>query len=98
MLIRREYVLCLTMSLWVGGNFSLADAASGDSHSTTETSVSTKYENDGWEAFQRGAFEKAVSSWLEAARSYQEAGKVNEQIEVLTYLAQAYQSLGQYKN
>ncbi|MBI3988966.1 MAG: CHAT domain-containing protein [candidate division NC10 bacterium] len=47
-------------------------------------------------AFQRGAFEQAVFSWLEAARFYEQEGKFDKQGEALTSLAQAYQSLGQY--
>ena len=34
---------------------------------------------------------------MEAARVYERAGKLHEQSAALTYLAQAYQSIGQYK-
>jgi CHAT domain-containing protein len=92
-------VVWLTIvSLWLPGNFSASNAASADSQPTTENSISNKHEEDGWQAFQRGALDSAVASWLEAARIYQEAGNVKQQIKILTYLAQAYQSLGQYKN
>ena len=52
----------------------------------------------GWTAFGQGNFERAISHWLEATRAYQQANQVREQVEALTYLAQAYQNLGQYKN
>lgn len=52
----------------------------------------------GWAAFHKGDVEQAISGWLSAARGYQSAGKITEQIEVLTFLGQAYQFLGQYRD
>ena len=52
----------------------------------------------GWIAFHNGNIDKAIPNWLKAIQLYQDAGKVSQQVEVLTYLAQAYQVLGQYKN
>ena len=47
-------------------------------------------------SYQDGAFEEAAVSWTEAARLYEQAGKLNEQRDVLLYLAQTYQALGRY--
>jgi CHAT domain-containing protein/predicted negative regulator of RcsB-dependent stress response len=51
---------------------------------------------EGLQAYQRGAFEDAAAGWTEAARLYEQTGKLSEQIEALIFLAQAYQSLGHY--
>ena len=51
----------------------------------------------GWTSFQRGAFEQAIVSWMEAARVYERVGKTSEHTEVLTRLTLAYQAIGQYK-
>src|SRR3989441_2096669 len=47
-------------------------------------------------SYQRGAFEEAAAGWTEAARLYEQAGKLNEQSEALIFLTQAYQSMGHY--
>ena len=52
----------------------------------------------GLNSFQRGNFEQAVVSWTEAARLYDAEQKPREQSIALIHLAQAYQSLGQYKD
>jgi CHAT domain-containing protein len=49
----------------------------------------------GLEAFQRGAFEGAVTDWQAAAQAYERAGRPLEQSRALTHVAQAYQALGQ---
>ena len=49
-------------------------------------------------SFQRGDFEQAVLSWTEAARLYEAEQKPKEQSIALVHLAQAYQSLGQYRD
>jgi len=51
----------------------------------------------GWSLMQRGAFEDAAVAWKGAAQAYQEEGKLTEQTEAVTYLAYAYESLGQYR-
>ncbi|MFQ5992589.1 MAG: CHAT domain-containing protein [Nitrospiraceae bacterium] len=81
----------------VGNLFTLScDPAFADSASASKLSLPQQYVEQGFRSFQRGAFEQAVSNWIEAARLYEKAGKPNEQSETLTHLAQAYQSLGQY--
>ena len=52
---------------------------------------------EGSRPFQQGAFAQAIVSWTEAARLYERVGKPNKQSEVLTHLAQAYQSIDQYR-
>jgi CHAT domain-containing protein len=51
----------------------------------------------GWQAFERGDFARAVVSWTAAGRLYERAGQPVQQSNALTHLAQAYQALGQYK-
>ena len=74
-----------------------SDPAIAKSFSLSQASSSETYLEEGLRAFQRGDFEQAVLKWTEAARLYERAGKLHEQSEALTYLAQAYQSIGQYK-
>ena len=52
----------------------------------------------GLNSFRRGNFEQAVLSWTEAARLYEAEQKPKEQSITLIHLAQAYQSLGQYRD
>jgi tetratricopeptide (TPR) repeat protein len=51
----------------------------------------------GWRWFQQGAFDQAITSWMEAARLYGRAGNPNKQSETLTYLSRAYRSIGQHR-
>src|SRR3989475_12083702 len=51
---------------------------------------------EGLGSYQRGAFDEAAVSWTEAARMYEQAGKLNEQSDALIFLTQAYQSMGHY--
>jgi CHAT domain-containing protein/Tfp pilus assembly protein PilF len=51
----------------------------------------------GLESFRRGDFERAIQHWTEAARIYDASNKPDKESEVLTYLAEAYQSLGEYR-
>src|SRR5438132_8400824 len=62
----------------------------------SESSASATFMEQGIQHFQRGAFEQAAESWLEASRHYEQAGKLSEQTEALIALAQAYQALGHY--
>lgn len=48
----------------------------------------------GWNAFQSGAFSTAISFWQQAAHVYAKSGEVSAQGIALTQLAQAYQALG----
>jgi CHAT domain-containing protein len=52
--------------------------------------------DQGLKAFQRGAFEEAVSSWTEAAHLYARQGKPTGQVTALIQLSQAQAALGQY--
>lgn len=54
-------------------------------------------EEQGWLAFQRGAFEEAVLSWQNAVQLYERQGKRENQAEALVHLSQAYQAVGQYQ-
>jgi CHAT domain-containing protein/Tfp pilus assembly protein PilF len=90
-----SFVLCFAS---LGTFFMLSsELVLANSFSLSQASSSETYLEEGLRAFQRGDFEQAVLKWMEAARLYERAGKLHEQSEVLTYLAQAYQAIGQYK-
>jgi CHAT domain-containing protein/Tfp pilus assembly protein PilF len=91
---------CLAVVLFLTGRagYFFSCAALAHAQSTSEIAPTTDIVENGWTAFHKGDLEQAVSQWLKAVHAYQAAGKINEQIEVLTFLGQAYQSLGQYKN
>lgn len=72
--------------------FSLAYPASALEASSPEESF-----EQGFKAFQRGAFEEAISGWTDATRSYEREGKIREQIRALSHLSEAYSALGQYR-
>ena len=61
------------------------------------TPVAQKHMEQGWSAWQRGAFEEAVQAWLAAAQRYEQAQQPRAQSDALTQLARAYQALGQYR-
>jgi tetratricopeptide (TPR) repeat protein len=70
----------------------LASAAPAGPGLAAETSMA-----QGWSAWQRGAFEEAVRSWLDAALRYAQTAQPRTQSVALTQLARAYQALGQYR-
>jgi CHAT domain-containing protein/Tfp pilus assembly protein PilF len=74
-----------------------SNAALANSFALAQATSSEKYLEEGMRSFQRGDFEQAVLKWMEASRVYERAGKLHEQSAALTYLAHAYQSIGQYK-
>jgi len=61
------------------------------------TTAAQEFMAQGWNAWQRGAFEDAVRAWLAAAQRYEQAGQPRAQSDALTQLAHAYQALGQYR-
>jgi CHAT domain-containing protein/predicted negative regulator of RcsB-dependent stress response len=67
------------------------------SSSGNELQPSGKLFEQGMEAFARGAFEDAVSSWSRAASAYEQEGKPAGRITALVHLAQAQSALGQYR-
>jgi tetratricopeptide (TPR) repeat protein len=73
------------------GGLSLAHGATAGHTAPAEASMA-----QGWSAWQRGAFEEAVRSWLDAAQRYEHAGQPRDQSVALTQLARAYQALGHY--
>jgi CHAT domain-containing protein/Tfp pilus assembly protein PilF len=74
-----------------------SDPVLANPFSASDVSSPEKHLVEGLRLFQQGAFDQAIVSWTEAARLYGRAGKPNEQSGALTYLSQAYQSIGQYK-
>ena len=52
----------------------------------------------GMGSFQRGDFEQAAVSWNEAARRFEAEQNSNRRSQALVQLAQAYRSLGQYRD
>jgi CHAT domain-containing protein/Tfp pilus assembly protein PilF len=75
----------LAIVLWVGSAFAVEG-------SSPEASLA-----QGLKAFERGAFEDAVSRWTEAAGAYERAGKLGGQVTALIQLSQAQSALGQYR-
>jgi tetratricopeptide (TPR) repeat protein len=63
----------------------------------SDVSSPKQYLAQGWRWFQQVALDQAITSWVEAAHLYGRAGKPNKQSETVTYLSQAYQSIGQYR-
>jgi CHAT domain-containing protein len=51
-------------------------------------------ENQGLAAFQRGDFEQAANHWIEASRLHNAEGMLNEEIDTLIKLSDAYLVLG----
>ncbi len=49
----------------------------------------------GLQAYQRGSFDQALAAWNEAARLYEQTGKVHDRSRALVQAAQASESLGQ---
>lgn len=74
------------------GRLALADSSAVSGRSSPDD-----YQEQGWKAFQQGAFDQAILSWQEAARLYDQQGKRKEHSETRLHLAQAYQSIGQYR-
>ena len=62
----------------------------------TETSSADYRKFQGIEAFRHGDFEQAASHWMEAARLYNASGMIDEEIDALIQMANAYQVLGQH--
>jgi CHAT domain-containing protein/Tfp pilus assembly protein PilF len=50
---------------------------------------------DGLQAYQRGAFDKALGAWKQAAQGYEQQGKPMEQSRALVAAAQASEAMGQ---
>jgi len=81
----RLVLTVLTIFFWIGPA------------STLEASSPDAALAQGLEAFQRGAFEDAVSRWTEAAHAYERDGKLAGQLTALIQLSQAQSALGQYR-
>lgn len=90
--------LAFVISLFSVGNlFVLSSVPTLAASSTSEISSPNKYFEQGLKAFERGAFEEAVLSWTEAARSYEGEHNPTGQMAALTQLSLAYSALGQHK-
>jgi CHAT domain-containing protein/Tfp pilus assembly protein PilF len=89
----RGRMFALTVFLFVGlFSFSFVDRSSS-------ATVSAEEHNErGVKAFQRGDFEQAVVSWTEASRLFELEHNIGQQSSALIRTAQAYQSLGQYRD
>src|SRR6267378_3026098 len=82
----------LTLCLLVAVTLSLAAPVFGAGKSSGEKGL-----NQGLQAFKRGNFEAAISSWATAAEAYEREGRPREQLLALTHLAEAYSALGRYR-
>ena len=86
-------LLCVSIScvvVWSVSSISSARAASGRASANADTEMA-----QGALAFEKGAFEDAVTHWQKAARLYQAAKAGIGQIDAAIHLAAAHQSLGQ---
>ncbi|MCP4266424.1 MAG: CHAT domain-containing protein [Candidatus Brocadiaceae bacterium] len=52
----------------------------------------------GLSSFQQGKFEEAISSLIDAADLYAREDNLDKQLEALTHLSRAYESIGRYQN
>jgi CHAT domain-containing protein/Tfp pilus assembly protein PilF len=87
----------LRLILWLC-LFPMGFAAAITAPEAVSTSASpAQYVAQGFEAFQRGAFAQVIAQWTMAAQAYEKAGNADAQSKTLTYLAQAYQTIGQYR-
>ncbi len=82
----------LTLCLLVAVTLSLAAPVFGAGKSSGEKGF-----NQGLQAFKRGNFEAAISSWATAAEAYEREGRPRERLLALTHLAEAYSALGRYR-
>jgi len=89
----RGRLLALIVLLWLG-IFSVSFVA----QSWSATLSAEEHSERGVNAFQRGDFEQAVVSWTEASRLFELEHNVGQQSSALIRTAQAYQSLGQYRD
>src|SRR5262245_22589423 len=93
----RRY-LALGLFLSFIGSLLVLTANPASAAAAPDASPATRQMEEGLNSFQRGNFEQAALSWTEAARLYEAEQKPREQTIALIRLAQAYQSLGQYKD
>src|SRR5262245_6522160 len=96
--LRYSRALVLGLFLNFIGSPLVPTADPGLAATAPDTSPAARQMEQGLSSFQRGNFEQAVVSWTEAARLYEAEQKPREQTIALIHLAQAYQSLGQYKD
>src|SRR6266403_277257 len=82
----------LTLCLLVAVTLSLAAPVFGAGKSSGEKGF-----NQGLQAFKRGNFEAAITSWATAAEAYEREGKPRERLLALMHLAEAYSALGRYR-
>jgi CHAT domain-containing protein len=101
----KKIFLALTISLGIFLliNFSgiignITDLALANSDSSKETSQSSEIMARGLNSFQKGAFEEAIPSFKEAGQLFEKEKKLNEQIDALLHLSQAYQFIGKYRD
>ena len=59
--------------------------------------VLTESEQDAKSQYQQGQLNKAIALWEKIAQTYQKEGKTINQAEILSYLALAYQQLGEWQ-
>src|SRR5262245_40006405 len=78
--------------------FLIASPSEAATSSVTESPSAEQFMERGMSSFQRGDFEQAAVSWTEAARSFDTEKNITRKSQALTQLAQAYRSLGQYRD
>jgi CHAT domain-containing protein len=93
----RSWLACLCMAGRLFIALPLACLSSAFALTTADATAASSSLQRGAEAYQRGAFGQAVTHWTEASRLAEREGRTGDHATALTYLAQAYQALGQYR-
>ena len=87
------FLFCVVRTLMLSTDPAYADPLTVSKSSSPEVNM-----EQGLMSFQQGKFEKAISSLVKAADLYANEDKPDKQLEALTHLSRAYESIGQYQN
>lgn len=95
---RCSLILAALLTGLAAGEFLIASSLEAAASSAFEARSGEQWMQDGSTAYQRGDFEQAAASWNEAARRFEAERNASRRSEALVQLAQAYRSLGQYRD
>jgi len=94
----RFLTLAIFLNCFINLSFLVASQLSAATLPASEAAPAEQHMERGVSSFRRGDFEQAILSWTEAARLYEAEQKLSQTSNALIRLAQAYQSLGQYRD
>jgi CHAT domain-containing protein/Tfp pilus assembly protein PilF len=97
-LCRWALTLAALLNCFATVGFLIASPSEAATSSVAEARSGEQLMQQGLSSYQRGDFEQAILSWTEAARLYEAEQKLSQKGNALIHLAQAYQSLGQYRD